>query len=86
MTKYFTKKHLKILKPTSNVVNVNINPTSIHVSGDSGDNSSEVLNLSCDQNNRCDPVDVVVKTEYSSVSHVQPKKRGRPNDYNKEKQ
>ena len=50
ITKHFKKKHLKVLKPTPNVDNVNgnSNQTSVHVSGDSGDNTSEVLNLSCD--------------------------------------
>ena len=48
MTKQFEKKHLKILKPTPNVDNVNSNPTSVYVSRDSDNNSSEVLNLSCD--------------------------------------
>ena len=82
------KKHLEILKPTPNVdnFNSNSNQTSVHVSGDSGNNSSEVLNLSCNQNNSGDPLDVVIKTEKSSVSHVPPKKRGRPKDVKKEKQ
>ena len=79
-------RHFKILKPTPNVDNVNSYPTSVHVSGDSGNNSSEVLNLSYDQTNSGDPINVVIKTEDSFVSHVPPKKRGRPKDVRKEKQ
>ena len=76
------------MKPSPNVdnINSNSNQTSVHVSGDSGNNSSEVLNLSCNRNNSGDTLDVVVKTEISSVSHVPPKKRGGPKDVNKEKQ
>ena len=87
MTKHLEKKHLKILKPTPNVDNVksNSNQTSVYVSGDSGDNTSKVLNLSCNQNKSGDPLDVVIKTEKSSVSHVPPKKRGRPKDVKKRK-
>ena len=82
MTKHFKKKHLKIL----NNVNSNSDQTSVHVSGDSGNNTSEVVNLSCDQNNSGDPLNVVIKTEKSSVSHVLPKKRDRPKDVKKENQ
>ena len=74
------------MKPTPNVDSVNSNPTSVHMAGDSGNNSSEVLNLSCDQNNSGVPIDVVIKTEDSAVSHVLAKKRGRPKDVKKEKQ
>ena len=56
------------------------------MSGDSGNNSSEVLNLSCDQNNSGETLNVVVKTENFSFSLVPPKKRGRPKDVKKEKQ
>ena len=36
---------------------------------------------SCDQNNSSDPLDVVIKTEKSTVSQVLSKKRGRPKWY-----
>ena len=67
-------------------INSKSNKTNVHVPGDSGNNSSEVLNLSCDRNNSGDPLHVVIKTENSSVSHILPKKRGRPKDVKKEKQ
>ena len=69
------------MKPSQNVHNVeNVNgdPTTVPVSGDSFDNSSDILNLSTDGNNSHYQVDVFIKTENSSVTGVPPKKRGRP--------
>ena len=89
MTKHLGKKHLKILKPSKNVhdvENVNGDPTTVPMSGDSFDNSSDVLNLSSDGSNSGDQVDVFIKTENSSVAGVSPKKRGRPKLIKREKQ
>ena len=69
------------MKPSQNVHNVeNVNgdPTTVPMSGDSFNKSSDVLNLSTDGNNSGDQVDVFIKTENSSVVGVPPKKRGRP--------
>ena len=56
------------------------------MSGDSFDNSSDILNLSTDGNNSGDQVDVFIKTENSSVAGVPLKKRGRPKLIKKERQ
>ena len=66
------------MKPRQNVENGNSYLTTVPVSEDSCDNSSDVLNLSADQNNSGDQVDVFIKTEKASVAGVPPKKRGRP--------
>ena len=77
------------MKPSQNVhyvENVHGDPTTVPMSGDSFDNSSDILNLSTDGNNSCDQVDVFIKTENSSVAGVPPKKRDRPKLIKKEKQ